>query len=128
MKYDIDYPPEPDGPLWDAKGNRWEKTVKGYWEPSDKLDNPYRQSHTWEELLAARRPLYDAPPKETSWDGIQAGRAYYAEIFDPIDGYCPRASGLFLSADGQSLTSAYGRIYRRGEAVVRHLREYGTRQ
>lgn len=126
MKYDIAFPPEPDGPLWDTKGDRWEKTVKGFWEPSDKLDNPYRQSLTWKGLLDIYGPLYDSPTAQASWDAIRPNSAYYAELFSATDERQQIAKGLFISGRFKTLTSVEGAIYQRGEVIVRHLREYGT--
>ena len=83
----------------------------------------------WRNLLKSEGTLYDAPPQESTWKNVAANHAYFAEI-DVLDNGNDtlRVKGLFTSVDGESLTSASGKIYKRGEAIIVSLREYGNKE
>lgn len=123
MEYTTILPDEPKGPLWDRRGQKWELWFDGFWRlagPDDMC--PIR----WGNLLKTEGTLYDAPPQEYTWKGVAANHAYFAEIDVLDDGQEPlRVKGLFTSADGESLTSASGKIYSKGKAIIVSLREYG---
>ena len=48
-------PPEPQGPVWDKEGNKWERVNEHYWETD-------AAAHTWTTLLRYYGPLSDVPP------------------------------------------------------------------
>ena len=127
MEYAISIPSNPKGPLWDMRGRKWARRFHRYendnWYIAEKdLDVTMR----WETLLENEKRLYDAPPQESTWKDVAANHAYLAEI-DVLDGGQEplRLKGLFSSVDGESLTSASGKIYRKGCAIIVSLREYG---
>ena len=124
MEYTTILPDEPKGPLWDRRGQKWELWFDGFWRlagPDDMC--PIR----WGNLLKTEGTLYDAPPQESTWKGVAANHAYFAEIDVLNDGQEPlRVKGLFTSADGESLTSPTGKIYSKGKAIIVSLREYGN--
>lgn len=130
MEYTISIPSNPKGPLWDMRGRKWARRFHRYendnWYIADKnLDVTMR----WETLLENEKRLYDAPPQESTWKDVAANHAYFAEI-DVLNGgqETLRLKGLFTSVDGESLASASGKIYKRGEAIVVSLREYGNKE
>lgn len=55
MKYTIDLPEEPDGPVWDGDGDRYDRRADGLWYP------PYGSNigMTWRRLLAFSDGLTD---------------------------------------------------------------------
>ena len=126
MEYTMILPGEPQGRLWDGRGREWERWFDGFW----RLAGPDDMCPTrWRNLLKSEGTLYDAPPQEYTWKDVAANHAYFAEIDILDDGNDPlRAKGLFTSVDGESLTSASGKIYKRGEAIVVSLREYGNEE
>lgn len=126
MEYTMSLPNEPEGRLWDRRGREWELWFDGFW----RLVGPDDMCPTrWRHLLKSEGTLYDAPPQESTWKGIAANQAYFAEIDILDNGNEPlRVKGLFTSVDGESLTSASGKIYKRGEAIVVSLREYRNKE
>lgn len=126
MEYTMILPGEPQGRLWDGRGREWERWFDGFW----RLAGPDDMCPTsWRNLLKSEGTLYDAPPQEYTWKDVAANHAYFAEIDILDDGNDPlRVKGLFTSVDGESLTSASGKIYKRGEAIVVSLREYGNEE
>lgn len=123
MEYTMILPGEPQGRLWDGRGREWERWFDGFW----RLAGPDDMCPTsWRNLLKSEGTLYDAPPQEYTWKDVAANHAYFAEIDILDDGNDSlRAKGLFSSVDGESLTSASGKIYRKGCAIIVSLREYG---
>lgn len=126
MEYTMTLPDEPEGRLWDGRGREWERWFDGFW----RLVGPDDMCPTrWRNLLKSEGTLYDAPPQESTWKNVDANRAYFAEIDILDDGNAPlRVKGLFTSVDGESLTSASGKIYKRGEAIVVSIHEYGNKE
>lgn len=126
MEYTMTIPDEPEGRLWDRRGREWELWFDGFW----RLVGPDDMCPTsWRNLLKSEGTLYDAPPQESTWKNVAANHAYFAEIDILDNGNAPlRVKGLFTSIDGESLTSASGKIYKRGEAIIVSLREYGNKE
>lgn len=55
--YKLIPPPEPEGPIWDKDGDKWER-VGNMWAFSSTI------SRNWEKLLAGWGPVTDHPPYE----------------------------------------------------------------
>lgn len=91
MRYELDLPPEPAGPLWDDEGMRYEKDQDGVWCDKDGY------ARSWPELLQQCSPLDDEPPTRQVWEQAKPGAFYWAE---GIDSTCnSRVRGIgFLSA------------------------------
>lgn len=78
MIYEVHYPEEPEGPVYETDGTRWvpSDTWEGEW---------YRDYETscdglsWKEAVAAYGPFTDAPPKSSAWNGVHPGCLYWTE-------------------------------------------------
>jgi hypothetical protein len=75
MEYSTTFPKEPSGPVWDVKGDRYDKTEHGLWKSPG-----YSQLRTWEELLFEIGPLTDVAPLD-----LEVGRLYAVTKDDDSD-------------------------------------------
>ena len=57
-------PPEPEGPVWDVGGTKWERMSSR----PDRWASGWASDWTWIELLANAGPLTNYDPKEASHD------------------------------------------------------------
>lgn len=78
MIYEVQYPPEPEGPVYEADGTKW--------VPSDNWENEWhRDDETpcdalpWKEAVAAYGPFTDKAPKSSAWNDILPGGLYWIE-------------------------------------------------
>lgn len=55
------FPPQPDGPVWDRKGRKWEKKGSWWYPDNGHIGCP------WSNVLAAYGPLTTTPPDKTTW-------------------------------------------------------------
>lgn len=76
MKYELNLPPEPAGPLWDDEGMRYEKGRDGVWRDPDGYARP------WAILLQQCGTLYDEPPLRQAWEQAKLGAYYWVEGYD----------------------------------------------
>ena len=93
-------PAEPDGPVWDKDGYKWEKTEKGKWDSvSSFIDR------SWEHLLRDLGPLTDTPllPKVgDEIDGEEAGYLPDGSIFAQERGIPFQAISKFRVGNGRN--------------------------
>lgn len=92
MKYHIDLPEEPAGPLWDNKGFRYEKGQDGAWR------DPDGYARSWAALLQQCEPLADEPPLRQAWEQAKPGAYYWVEGCD---------SGVPSDVSGIGVTTPY---------------------
>lgn len=76
MRYELDLPPEPAGPLWDDEGMRYEKGQDGVWRDPDGYARP------WAVLLQQCGTLADEPPLRQAWEQAKPGAYYWVEGYD----------------------------------------------
>ena len=75
-------PPEPDGPIWDRYGNRWDRGDSGLWDQEGSVSGDDTFEWEWWELFS-RAPLFTTKP-EPLWEpevgGVVETREQYAAM------------------------------------------------
>lgn len=65
MSEPIVLPPEPDGPVWDRYGNRWDRGAIDLWDQEGSVSGDVTFEWEWWELFS-RAPLFTTKP-EPPW-------------------------------------------------------------
>lgn len=81
MKYQLDIPKEPDGPVWDQPGHKFEKTNNGTWK-GKYYGETYEYS--WYSLLQTCGPLTDTPVARRQWESAIPGAYYWIRGYDSL--------------------------------------------
>ena len=92
-------PAEPDGPVWDTDGDKWEKIEKGKWGLVS-----FCIDRSWERLLLDLGPLTDTPPLPKvgdEIDGEEAGHLPDGSIFAQERGVPFQAISKFRVGNGR---------------------------
>ena len=106
MRYELDLPTEPAGPLWDDEGIRYEKSQDGVWRDKDGYARP------WAILLQQCGTLADEPPTRQAWEQAKPGAFYWAEGVDSTRG--SRVCGIGFLSPQRLLAVPYSNIQEGG--------------
>lgn len=108
MKYQINFPEEPEGPLWDQDGRKYVRTGPkntsapnecGLWElAAPKSEKPY---YTWAEVLAKVEYLQDNAQAIENWQNAKIGGLYWAEGKE--GGFLRDVKGVAIATKAQTL-------------------------
>lgn len=88
MLYEVHYPEEPEGPVWEADGTKWVPSEE--WpEEWHRDDETPCDALSWKEVVAAYGPFTDTPPAPKAWNGVHKGALYWVEatrqgVEDPL--------------------------------------------
>lgn len=85
MKYQINFPEEPEGPLWDEHGSKCIKEAPGSWKRTYP-DSSAVLYYSWERLLFATKYLIDNTPNREAWNPAHPGAYYWINGFDSNKG------------------------------------------
>ena len=85
MKYQINFPEEPEGPLWDEHGSKCIKEAPGSWKRTYP-DSAAVLYYSWERLLFATKYLIDNTPNREAWNQAHPGAYYWINGFDSNKG------------------------------------------
>lgn len=78
MRYEVQYPEEPEGPVWEANGTKWVPS-KEWPEEWHRDDETSCDGLSWKEVVAAYGPFTDTPPVPKAWDDVRPGGLYWVE-------------------------------------------------
>ena len=78
MLYEVHYPEEPEGPVYEADGTKWVPSEEwpGEWHRDD--ETPC-DGLSWKEVVAAYGPFTDTPPIPKAWNDVHPGGFYWIE-------------------------------------------------
>lgn len=78
MLYEVHYPEEPEGPVWEADGTKWVPSEE--WpEEWHRDDETPCDALSWKEVVAAYGPFTDTPPASKAWNDVHKGALYWVE-------------------------------------------------
>lgn len=103
MKYQLDLPQEPDGPLWDQDGRKYVRTPtkngRGLWNLANNQGaNPY---YTWAELLGKVQYLQENAQAIVNWQNAKIGVLYWVEGKE--GGFLRDVKGVAIATQTQTL-------------------------
>lgn len=103
MKYQLNLPQEPDGPLWDQDGRKYVRTPtkngRGLWNlANNQGTNPYC---TWAELLGKVQYLQDNAQAIENWQNAKTGGIYWVEGKE--GGFLRDVKGVAIATQTQTL-------------------------
>lgn len=78
MRYEVNYPEEPEGPVYEANGTKWVPSEEWQGEWRRDYDTPCN-AIPWKEVVAAYGPFTDKPPVPKAWDDVNPGGFYWIE-------------------------------------------------
>lgn len=78
MRYEVHYPEEPEGPVYENNGAKWVPSDRweGEWHRDD--ETPC-DALPWHEAVAAHGPFTDTPPTPKAWNDVYPGGFYWIE-------------------------------------------------
>ena len=78
MRYEVHYPEEPEGPVYEANGTKWVPSEEwpGEWHRDDETSC---DGLSWKEVVAAYGPFTDTPPAPNYWNDVHNGGLYQIE-------------------------------------------------
>lgn len=78
MRYEVQYPKAPEGPVFEADGTKW--------VPSDRWEGEWHRDYetscdglSWEEVVAEHGPFTDTRPTPEAWKDVHKGGLYWVE-------------------------------------------------
>ena len=89
-------PAEPDGPVWDRYGSRWDRGSTGLWDCEDGTV----VGREWHVLLHFCRPLTSAPPWKPVVGGIVETEERYAALPEGSVVCIDNSSAVHVKATG----------------------------
>ena len=78
MRYEVHYPEEPEGPVYEANGTKWVPSGEWQGEWRRDYDTPCN-AILWKEVVAAYGPFTDTPPTPKVWNDVHKGGLYWVE-------------------------------------------------
>jgi hypothetical protein len=76
MRYEVHYPEEPEGPVWEANGTKWVPSEEWHRDNETSCDGL-----SWKEAVAAYGPFTGTPPTPKAWNDVHKGGLYWVEAF-----------------------------------------------